>query len=134
RSAIGHGPNRLPQHRRPADENAVRAHHRRGPARVARPRRDDHQGSAELPDRADRLKVFTNPEALELPSSEYIGALSAVDVDAFPIVKDFAIELRESEDLGQHVYYVSPTRGELAGFPYWDNAERDMRHFTAEDV
>ena len=49
-------------------------------------------------------------------------------------MKDFAIELRESEEFGQHVYYVSETRGELAGFPYWDNAERDMRHFVAEDV
>jgi len=29
---------------------------------------------------------------------------------------------------------VSLTRGELAGFPYWDNAERDLRHFVAEDV
>jgi hypothetical protein len=29
---------------------------------------------------------------------------------------------------------VSPSLGELAGFPYWDNAERDMRHFVAEDV
>lgn len=30
--------------------------------------------------------------------------------------------------------YVSASRGELAGFPYWDNAERDLRHFAAEDV
>ena len=29
---------------------------------------------------------------------------------------------------------MSPTRGELASFPYWDNAERDMRHFVADDV
>ena len=29
---------------------------------------------------------------------------------------------------------MSPSRGELAGFPYWDNAERDMRHFVPDDV
>jgi len=80
------------------------------------------------------MHVFNNAHPLQLASSVYIDALGAVDLDAFPMVKDFAIELRESEKLGQHVYYVSPTRGELAGFPYWDNAERDMRHFTAEEV
>jgi hypothetical protein len=80
------------------------------------------------------MQVFSNAHPLQLATSVYIDALSAVHLDAFPIVKDFAIELRESEDLGQHVYFVSPTRGELAGFPYWDNAERDMRHFAPEDV
>jgi hypothetical protein len=80
------------------------------------------------------MKVFTNATPLELASPDYIHALTAIDLDSFPIVADFTIELRESEELGQHVYFVSPTRGELAGFPYWDNAERDMRHFVAEDV
>lgn len=32
------------------------------------------------------------------------------------------------------MHFVSATRGELAGFPYWDNVERDMRHFVSEDV
>ena len=62
------------------------------------------------------------------------GARIAIDLDAFPTINDFAIELRDSEDFGQHVHFVSPTRGELAGFPYWDNVERDMRHFVSEDV
>ena len=61
-------------------------------------------------------------------------SLRAIEFGAFPIIPDFAIELRESEDFGQHVHFVSPSRGELAGFPYWDNVERDMRHFVAEDV
>lgn len=80
------------------------------------------------------MKVFSNPTPLELPGSDYPHALSAIELGAFPLIPDFAIEMRESEDLGQHVYYVSPSRGELASFPYWDNAERDMRHFTTEDV
>ena len=80
------------------------------------------------------MKVFSNPTPLELTSSDYPGALTAVDLDEFPLINDFAIELRDSEEFGQHVYYVSPTRGELAGFPYWDNVERDMRHFVADDV
>ena len=80
------------------------------------------------------MKVFSNPVPLELASADYTAALAVLDVNTFPIIADFAIELRESEELGQHVYFVSPSRGELAGFPYWDNAERDMRHFVAEDV
>jgi hypothetical protein len=80
------------------------------------------------------LKLFTNPQPLEVASFDYTESLGAVDLSEFPIVGDFAIELRESEEFGQHVHFVSPTRGELAGFPYWDNAERDMRHFVAEDV
>src|ERR1700737_4498786 len=80
------------------------------------------------------MKVFSNPKPLELVVPDYIDALAAVDLNAFPTIADFTIELRESEEFGQHVHFVSPTRGELAGFPYWDNAERDMRHFVAEDV
>ena len=80
------------------------------------------------------MKVFSNPKQLELATPVYTDALAAVDLNAFPTIADFTIELRESEETGQHVYFVSPSRGELAGFPYWDNAERDMRHFVAEDV
>jgi hypothetical protein len=80
------------------------------------------------------MRVFTNAEPLELPTSDYTNAFGAVDLQAFPLILDFAIDLRESEEFGQHVYFVSPSRGELAGFPYWDNVERDMRHFVAEDV
>ena len=80
------------------------------------------------------MRVFSNPAPLELASSDYRDALRAIEPGAFPVIPDFAIELRESEEFGQHVQFVSPTRGDLAGFPYWDNVERDLRHFTTEDV
>jgi hypothetical protein len=80
------------------------------------------------------MKVFSNASPLELATSNYIDALAAVDLNSFPTVPDFTIELRDSEEFGQHLHFVSPSRGELAGFPYWDNVERDMRHFVAEDV
>jgi hypothetical protein len=80
------------------------------------------------------VKVFTNNTPLELASADYASALRSIELEAFPIIPDFAIELRESEEFGQHIHYVSPSRGELAGFPYWDNVERDMRHFVSEDV
>lgn len=80
------------------------------------------------------MKVFSNPTPLELATADYANALRAVDLAAFPLIPDFTIELRDSEEFGQHVQFVSAARGELAGFPYWDNVERDMRHFVAEDV
>ena len=80
------------------------------------------------------MRVFSNGAQLELTDSNYATALAAADLSDFPVIGDFTIEMRESEEFGQHLYFVSPTRGELAGFPYWDNAERDMRHFVPEDV
>src|SRR2546428_14020181 len=80
------------------------------------------------------MKVFANESPLELATSDYTSTFPALDLDSFPTMPDFAIELRESEETGQHIYYVSPSRGELAGFPYWDNAERGIRPFVAEGV
>ncbi|MGZ4810465.1 MAG: hypothetical protein ACXVIJ_06175 [Thermoanaerobaculia bacterium] len=80
------------------------------------------------------MHVFRNSEPLELASADYWRSLRDLILEDFPIVPDFAIELRDSEEFGQHVHYVSAIAGDLAGFPYWDNAERDMRHFSAEDV
>ncbi len=78
------------------------------------------------------MRVFTNPVPLELTGADYTVALHEVELGAFPLIVDFVIELRASEDLGQHIHYVSPTRGELASFPYWDNVERDMRHVAGD--
>ena len=50
------------------------------------------------------------------------------------LIDDFSIALREDGDGGMHVYFLSRARGVLAGFPYWDHADRDLRHFTLEDV
>ena len=80
------------------------------------------------------MHIFENDRVLELGSADYTRSLRDVALDGFPVIPDFAVELRESDDNGQHVYFVSVKAGELAGFPYWDNAERDMRHFSAEDV
>ena len=80
------------------------------------------------------MHIFSNDDPLELSSSDYTRAMRDVALDGFPVISDFAVELRESDDAGQHVYFVSGKEGDLASFPYWDNAERDMRHFSAEDV
>jgi hypothetical protein len=39
-------------------------------------------------------------------------------------------ELREELEGGLHIAMMSRTRGHLAGFPAWDHADRDLRHFT----
>src|ERR1700694_1760297 len=80
------------------------------------------------------MRVFSNGAQLKLNGSDYTLSLQSLDLRDFPIIGDFTIEMRESDEFGQHVHFVSPSRGELASFPYWDNVERDMRHFLADDV
>jgi hypothetical protein len=57
-----------------------------------------------------------------------------IDLDRIPTIHDFSIELRALEDLGEIVHFVSGAHGELAWFPAWEHAERDLRHFEAGDV
>ncbi|HUP50494.1 MAG TPA: hypothetical protein VNA04_17095 [Thermoanaerobaculia bacterium] len=56
------------------------------------------------------------------------------DLDSFPLIADFAVTLRDSHEGGRHVELTSAGRGRLAGFPAWDHADRDLRHFTPADV
>jgi hypothetical protein len=51
-----------------------------------------------------------------------------------PLIDDFSIVLREDGEGGKHLYFFSRKKGVLAGFPFWDHADRDLRHFTLEDV
>lgn len=62
------------------------------------------------------------------------GDFDAVALDAFPVIDDFAVELRDYEAGGQHVEMTSAAHGRLAHFPAWDHADRDLRHFTPLDV
>ena len=64
----------------------------------------------------------------------YDEQIEDVDLDGFPLVSDFSVELRESAEGGQHVHFVSAGNGTLASFPGWDHADRDLRHFTSSDV
>jgi hypothetical protein len=51
-----------------------------------------------------------------------------------PLISDFAVVLRESDNGGMHVEFFSASRGTLARFPEWDHADRDLLHFTPMDV
>jgi hypothetical protein len=56
------------------------------------------------------------------------------DFDDIPPITDFFLTLREEGEGGLHIEMMSRTRGPLAGFPAWDHADRDLRHFTLDDI
>jgi hypothetical protein len=56
------------------------------------------------------------------------------NLDDVPPITDFYLTLREQPEGGLHVQMMSRTRGHLAGFPAWDHADRDLRHFTPADI
>ena len=59
---------------------------------------------------------------------------SAADLQDFATVNDFVVVLVDSDEGGKHVELRSASRGRLAGFPVWDHAERDLRHFILSDI
>ena len=50
------------------------------------------------------------------------------DLDSFPVIDDFLVHVSAGLE------FRSARRGRLAGFPAWEHAERDLRHFDANDV
>ena len=52
----------------------------------------------------------------------------------FRTIEDFAVRLADSDEGGKHVELVSQSEGRLAGFPAWDHADRDLRHFIESDI
>lgn len=74
--------------------------------------------------------TFRNPTALRADAE----ALHELALDGFPIIDDFVLTLADTHDGGKHVDMVSARLGRLAGFPAWDHADRDLRHFTPVDV
>lgn len=56
------------------------------------------------------------------------------NLDDVPSITDFYLTLREHPEGGLHIEMMSRTRGHLAGFPAWDHADRDLRHFTHDDI
>jgi hypothetical protein len=57
-----------------------------------------------------------------------------VDLDGAPLVPDFFLDLHEEGEGGLHIAMMSRSQGRLAGFPAWDHADRDLRHFTPADI
>ena len=57
-----------------------------------------------------------------------------LDLDDAQRITDFYLTLDEAPEGGLHIAMMSRTRGRLAGFPAWDHADRDLRHFTHDDI
>src|SRR5512140_565860 len=68
-----------------------------------------------------------------LPTND-MPSWNDIDLATVPVISDFTVELREMDDAGKLVHFVSLAHGELAWFPGWENADRDLRHFAASDV
>lgn len=70
-----------------------------------------------------------NLTPIELADESEVADLA---LDGFPVIDDFAV--RVSDDEAHTVEFTSAAHGRLAGFPAWEHADRDLRHFTALDV
>lgn len=60
-------------------------------------------------------------------------AIKQLPLDQFPLIENFQVLLekmtnsQEQSIFGYHVTFYSPYRGYIARFPWWDNAEKDLR-------
>ena len=52
----------------------------------------------------------------------------------FRTIEDFVVRLIDSDEGGKHVELAGEREGRLAGFPAWDHADRDLRHFIESDI
>jgi len=60
--------------------------------------------------------------------------LDPEDLESFAVAEDFLVHLTEEEEGNLHIEFASAAQGRLAGFPAWDHADRDLRHFVPSDV
>ena len=73
--------------------------------------------------------MSVDPAPLRLASARDLRDLA---LDVFPVVDDFAVVVTEDEN--RTIEFRSAAHGRLAGFPAWEYADRDLRHFTPSDV
>ncbi|HMJ65083.1 MAG TPA: hypothetical protein VK615_07010 [Candidatus Binatia bacterium] len=77
---------------------------------------------------------FQNGEKLVLQTYNYEDEIKSLDLSAFPPVNDFTVDLRDTGEFGQHIGFNSETLGPLAGFPWWDNVERDLPTYDSTRI
>ena len=63
---------------------------------------------------------------------ETLSDLRNLALDGFPVIDDFSVVVTEDE--ARTIEFRSAAHGRLAGFPAWEYADRDLRHFTPSDV
>jgi Leucine Rich Repeat (LRR) protein len=52
----------------------------------------------------------------------------------FPVVHDFELRLRDTDRFGVHLDFASTADGLLAGFPWWDHADADLRRMPDDEI
>lgn len=59
---------------------------------------------------------------------EDIQGLEELEIARFPLVEDLVVRLVDAGPFGRHVELASERSGKLAGFPYWDYADKRITH------
>jgi hypothetical protein len=54
--------------------------------------------------------------------------------EKYKTIEDFLVRLVDTGDGGKHIELASEANGRLAGFPAWDHADRDLKHFIRGDI
>lgn len=73
-------------------------------------------------------KVFENERILQLLSSDYRSELTKLNLETFPLIDDFEVEIFNTKSfMGFHLRFISKRHGILASFPWWDNVDDMMK-------
>jgi hypothetical protein len=63
-----------------------------------------------------------------------IKEIAALEPALFPEVQGFRVQLRDYGQMGKHVDFVDENGKRLAGFPWWDHADADIRNMTTSTI
>ena len=73
----------------------------------------------------DQLDIHENLYPIQLSSPDYIAELPKLDLDSFPVIDDFHIQLFDAgEPMGMHIRFISDLQGILIGFSWWDHVDQ----------
>jgi hypothetical protein len=77
--------------------------------------------------------VFHNEQPLVFPTMEW--DLAALDISHFPSIDNFEVVLTHWDTpIGPHIRFWSEKLGQLASFPWWDNANLALYTCTTGDI
>ncbi len=67
---------------------------------------------------------------------DYFKMISQLDLKSFPLIEDFEIVLIDTEhkEFGKHVGFFSKKEGNLSSFPWWDNADLEIKNWIESDL
>ena len=82
-----------------------------------------------------KKKIYKNDKPIILADYNYAEQIKTLDLKAFPVIDDFEIVTKDrGKSLGVHLYFSSSQYGQLASFPWWDNADRSLKEMNINDI